>query len=193
MATDRKTEILQAAQRLFRKQGYAVASMRDIASDMQMEAASLYNHIDSKEEILNITCFNLAEKLNSGLEEINDIYFNAEEKLRTAVKMHVKTLTEDLNAAYVFIHDWRNLSEPKLSQFISHRNLYEKGFTTILEEGEKEGAFKEVDNKFAVLTILSSLNWIVEWYKADGKMSPEEIATKLSDFILSGLSKEFRF
>jgi hypothetical protein len=60
----------------------------------------------------------------------------------------------------------------------------------ILKQGENEGVFKEVNNKFAVLTILASLNWVVEWYNPNGGMGATEIADKLTEFILSGLKKE---
>ena len=80
----------------------------------------------------------------------------------------------------------------ELSRFKELRKKYEDGFRQILIDGENENLFKMGDREFAVLTILSSLNWIVEWYnpKASGKSSPEEIANRLTDFILSGLKKE---
>lgn len=187
---DRKAEIQNAAQALFKKSGYAVASMRDIASEIGMEAASLYNHIESKEEILYDICFGLANKLNNSIEEVNDIYFNAEEKLRMAVRFHIETLCEDLDAAYVFVHDWKFLTGKSLEDFKASRDMYEAGIRTIIENGEDEGLFEENNRGFATLTILSSLNWIVEWYKTDGRLSPKEIAEKLSDFILTGLKKE---
>ncbi len=90
----------------------------------------------------------------------------------------------------IFIRDWRNLTGKSLDQFILKRNAYEAGFREIVQTGINEGIFNETDKKFAALTILSSVNWIVEWYKEDGSLSSEQIATKLSDFILSGLKKD---
>jgi TetR/AcrR family transcriptional regulator, cholesterol catabolism regulator len=154
------------------------------------EPASLYSHFKSKEDILKITCFDMADKLELGIAEVNDIYFNAEEKLRIAINLHVKVLTQNLNSAMIFIRDWRNLTGKSLDQFILKRNAYEAGFREIVQTGINEGIFNETDKKFAALTILSSVNWIVEWYKEDGSLSSEQIATKLSDFILSGLKKD---
>ncbi|MFT6743530.1 MAG: hypothetical protein ACJAR8_000068 [Bacteroidia bacterium] len=74
-----------------------------------------------------------------------------------------------------------------LEKFIANRNSYEAGFREIVQTGIDEGVFNETDKKFAALTILSSVNWIVEWYKPDGNLNAEQIAEKLSDFILSGL------
>jgi len=186
----RKEQIIDTAAKLFRKNGYEATSVRDLATEMDMEAASLYHHIKSKEELLESICFNMAAKFSTAIKEVNDIYFNAEEKLRMAIKLHVEIISANQDQSAVFLHEWRSLSEPKLSEFKQMRNKYENGFRIILEDGENENVFESVDKKFAVLTILSAVNWINEWYKPDGTMKPAEIATKLSDFILGGLRKK---
>jgi AcrR family transcriptional regulator len=186
----RKAQIIDTSLEMMCRMGYQGTSMRDIASAVNMEAASLYNHISGKEVILSETCFQMAERLLQGLAEVNDIYFNPIEKLSLAVKNHVKILTENTYAGWVFMHEWRHLSEENRNRFVELRDEYEKGFTTILKQGEDEGVFQDVNNKFAVLTILASLNWVVEWYKPKGGMTPEQIAEKLTEFILSGLKKE---
>jgi TetR/AcrR family transcriptional regulator, cholesterol catabolism regulator len=186
----RKDQIFQTAAKLFREKGFEAASMRDIAAELGIEAASLYSHIKSKDEILETICFRMADEFLTAIAEVNDIYFNAEEKLRMAIKNHVQIIADDLDASTVFLREWRNLTGEKLKDFIGLRNKYENGFREIITLGEDENVFETVDKKFAVLTILSAVNWIVEWYKPDGNMTPEEIAKNLSDFILTGLGKK---
>lgn len=190
LSISRKEQILQTSAKMFKDRGYASTSMRDIATELGIEAASLYHHIKSKEEILEIICFGMAHKLTAAIAEVNDIYFNAEEKLRMAIKNHVQIITENISQSAVFLHEWRSLSEPKLSEFKALRDDYEKGINTILAEGINEDVFADVDQKFASLTILSTVNWINEWYNPTGKMNAAEIATKLSDFIMGGLRKK---
>lgn len=190
---NRKEEIVHIAAELFSQKGYAATSMRDIAEHMKMEAASLYNHISSKEEILHVICFSIADRFINSIEEVNDIYFNGEEKLRMAVKSHVQILTNNLPEANVFLREWRHLNEDNLHAFIQLRDQYEDGIENILQTGMDENVFQEVDKKFAALNILSSVNWIVEWYKPEGKMNAEEVATKLCDFMLTGLNKKQPF
>lgn len=187
--TSRKEEVLRVAQALFKEQGYASTSVRDIAKALEIEPASLYSHISTKEDLLSQTCFGLAEKFLSAIQEVNDIYFNAEEKLRMAIRLHVEILTENLNAAIIFNRDWRSLSEENKAKFIVLRNEYERGIRTIIQNGIDEGLFNESDLQFASLCVLSSVNWITEWYKSDGALKPQQIADKLSDFILTGLKK----
>lgn len=185
----RKEQIFTVAREMIRRNGYQGTSMRDIASALQIEAASLYNHIQGKEDILRETCFGMADKFLTAIAEVNDIYFNSEEKLGMAVRNHVRILTDNLDASWVFIHEWRNLTGHSKPEFIALRDRYENEFLQILQNGEDEGLFNEVNNKFAVLTILSSLNWVVEWYRPSGAMSPNQIAEKLTEFILTGLKK----
>jgi len=183
----RKQEIFETALSLMKKKGYANTTVRDIASAVSMEAASLYNHIASKEDLLAQTCFDLASKFEKGILEVNDIYFDAKEKLRMAIDSHTEILTSNLNASYVFLHEWRNLSPDKLADFKLRRDSYEREFIEILKLGEREGTFSEVDEKFVVITILSTLNATIEWYKPNGSLTPKQVAQKLSDFILNGL------
>ncbi|MES2689429.1 MAG: TetR/AcrR family transcriptional regulator [Bacteroidota bacterium] len=187
---NRKEQLIEAAGQLFRQRGYASTSMRDLAAEVGMEAASLYHHIKSKEEILEHICFGLATKFEMAINEVNDIYFNAEEKLRTAIKNHVEILTANVNHSAVFLQEWRNLTEPKLTEFKELRNAYEKELRIIIKDGVNEDVFEQVDEKFAALTILSTVNWVNEWYNPGGKMNAEQIASKLSDFILGGLRKK---
>ncbi len=189
-ANTRKEQILTAAAKLFHSKGFGATTVRDIASEMNMEAASLYHHIKSKEEILEIICFSMAEKFLTTLHDVNDIYFNAEEKLRLAIKNHVEIITNNLHQSTVFLRDWTSLSEPKLSEFKKLRAEYEQGFKTILSDGVNEDVFDDVDKKFAVLSILSSVNWITEWYNPNGKMKADEISKRICNFVMSGLRKK---
>ena len=191
--SSRKDQIIQVASKLFSKRGYASTSVRDIAEMMEMEAASLYNHISSKEELLHDICFQMADRFINAIDEVNDIYFNGEQKLRMAVKNHVKILTDNLDEAQVFLREWRHLNEENTSVFISLRDQYESGIQNIIQTGMDENVFQEIDKKFAALNILSSMNWIVEWYKPEGKMKPDELADKLTDFVLTGLIKKQPF
>jgi len=186
----KKEQIIVTAAQMFKQRGYQASSMRDIALVLNIEAASLYHYIKSKEEILELICFNMAQKFTSSITEVNDIYFNAEEKLRKAVLHHVEIITEDIDKSAVFLREWRSLPENSLYDFIQLRNHYESEFTHIIENGIQEDIFENVDKKFAVLSILSSVNWINEWYQVDGKMNAEEIAQKISDFVMGGLRKK---
>ncbi len=188
---NRKEQIISAAALLFQQKGYDACSVRDIANELDMEAASLYHHFKSKEELLALICFEMANKLIAAMDETNDIYFNAEQKLHMAIEQHVEIICSELSKSTVFLREWKSLSEPNLSNFKALRNKYENGLKQIISDGIQEDVFDEVDLKFAGLSVLSSVNWIIEWYSPQGKMNPKEIAAKICDFVLGGLRKKF--
>ena len=67
---NRKEMITLAAARLFREKGFPSTGMRDLAGDVGVEAASLYNHIRSKAELLQEICFRVANEFNAQLLEV---------------------------------------------------------------------------------------------------------------------------
>ena len=151
----RREQIIQAAANLFCARGYEASSMRDIATSLNIEAASLYHHIKSKEEILEMICFGMAETFLNGVREVNDIYFNAEERLRMAIRNHVRILTSNLAQSTVFLHEWRSLTGEKLISFKQLRDQYEKGFRTIVQDGINEDIFGEVSKVSRVSNAVS--------------------------------------
>lgn len=185
----RKEEIRHKALEIMKKHGFNGLTMRLLAKEIGIEAPSIYNHIASKDELLESVCFDLAAKFESAVFEVNDIYFNASEKLEMLVKLHVQILCEDLNASSVFMHDWRYLKAERSSEFIQKRNNYENQIREIIQLGVKEGQFNDVDTRFATLTLLSALNSVVEWYKPSGTLTPEQVALQLNQFVQTGLRK----
>jgi AcrR family transcriptional regulator len=186
----RKEEIRQKALEIMKIHGFNGLTMRLLAKEIGIEAPSIYNHIASKDELLESVCFDLASRFESAVMEVKDIYFNASEKLFMLVKFHVEILCNDLNASSVFMHDWRYLKDSSRKVFIQKRNNYELQIREIIHLGIKEGYFNEVETKFATITLLSSLNSVVEWYKPSGSLTPEQVAIQLNQFVQTGLRKQ---
>ncbi len=189
LQSERKTQIAEKATRLFRERGYAATSMRDLASAIGIEAASLYNHVRSKEELLHRICFKLAEAFFQARNEVESLHLAPPLKLRLAIEKHVEVITAQRDASAVFQHEWRHLSEPDLSVFRSMRNEYEDYFANIIREGIKNGHFRPTDEKLSVLSLLSSLNWLYDWYRPDGSLQPHEIAAHQAELFINGIQK----
>lgn len=183
----RKDQIEQTATALFKSRGYAATSMRDLATELGLEAASLYSHIKSKEEILQRICFRMANEFFEGMESARKTPGNPVLKLRAAIKSHLAVLTRQPAASAVFQTEWKHLSEPFLSDFLQLRNAYENHFRDILSAGNASGEFKIADEKMATLMLLSSLNFVHTWYKPEGKLSPEQISETLTHMLLNGI------
>ena len=64
--------IIVEAAKLFKEKGYKAASMRELASAVGVEAASLYNHIQSKNDLLNAICMNVANRYTSNIDQVEN-------------------------------------------------------------------------------------------------------------------------
>jgi TetR/AcrR family transcriptional regulator, cholesterol catabolism regulator len=186
----RKEQVIRKAAELFKQKGYAAASMRDLAQLLGIEAASLYSHIKSKEEILRSLCFDMAAEFRKSLEEVEKQDLPASEKLRRGIIGHIQVMAKDLTASAVFMNEHRHLSQPYLRDFLLLRINYINRFKSIIEEGSKSGEFKKtIDKKLAVMTLFSSLNWMPMWYDPSGLIEPIELGVQLSDMLVNGLKQ----
>jgi len=186
----RKQEIQNEALLMMKEMGFAGMTMRGLARKLGIEAPSLYNHLKSKDELLIEVCSNIALQLETQILEVNDIYFNAIDKLKMAIQGHVNVLTQNITASYVFVNEWRFLPSNEKEIFIQRRDKYESEFRRILELGINEGNLQFQDVKITSLTLLSALNSIVDWFHPDGDLSSDEVAKQLFQFVGSGIKNE---
>lgn len=187
VAISRRDQVIQTAAELFREKGYVGSSMRDLAQMLGIEAASLYSHIRSKEEILRILCFELADKFRTSLQGVEDTNTTWSAKLRLGITGHIAVMADNLTASAVFMNEHRHLSEPYLSDFLRLRINYINRFKKIIEEGIKSGEFVDLDTKLAVMTLFSSLNWMPNWYDPQGIIDPVKLGNQLADMLIDGL------
>src|SRR5690606_4426367 len=186
----RKEQVIRKAAELFRQKGYAASSMRDLAQMLGIEAASLYSHIKSKEEILRTLCFDMAAEFRASLDEVEQQDVTASEKLRRGIIGHIQVMARDLTASAVFMNEHRHLSQPYLRDFLLLRINYINRFKRIIEAGMQSGEFKDtIDKKLAVMTLFSSLNWMPMWYDPVGTIEPIELGRQLADMLVNGLKK----
>jgi AcrR family transcriptional regulator len=188
--TSRKEQVILHATEMFKQKGYAATSMRDLATSLGIEAASLYSHIKSKEEILQKICFEIANEFTSGLDSVDSMDISASEKLRRGIKSHTKVIAKDLAASAVFLNEYRNLSEPYLQEFLLRRINYINRFKRFIQQGIKDGEFGDIDKKMAVMTIFSSLNWMPNWYNPTNELDQEYVSNQLADLLINGLKKK---
>ena len=186
----RKEQVIRKAAELFREKGYAASSMRDLAQKLGIEAASLYSHIKSKEEILQSLCFDMATEFRKSLDEVERQKGPASEKLRRGIVGHIQVMARDLTASAVFMNEHRHMSHPFLREFLLLRINYINRFKDIIEEGINSGEFKDsIDKKLAVMTLFSSLNWMPQWYDPHSNIVPIDLGQKLADMLVNGMKK----
>lgn len=187
--TDRKTQILTSAAMLFSRQGFQAASMRELAEAVGIEAASIYSHYDSKEKLLEAVAVSCAEDFDQSVRPLFTGNLNTRAKFKAMVVAHIEVIARNLESSAVFNSEWRHLKEPALSLYAQRRDRYEAMFRDVIRQGIIENLFRNDDDKFLTLTVLSALNWTAQWYKPEGPYTPAEIGEKLAEIQLKGIER----
>jgi len=181
--------ILDEAAKLFKLKGFGGTSMRDLAAQVGMEAASMYNHIKSKDEILELICFHVSDTYIQQLTEVEQMAATYVEKIRALIGRHIQLMIEDGAAVSVGNNDWKYLTGDTLETFKTARKHYEKGFALLIEQGIAAGELQPVNVSVALFTILSAVRWVELWYRPGRAVTPEELEENIMTILLNGLAK----
>src|ERR671933_1332965 len=185
--SSREEDIHAAALKLFREKGYHATSMREIGEAVGMLKGSLYTYIRSKEDLLAPIFERCTLPLVQEMERIAaDRSLDAREQLRQAIQAHVRQVAEKLDVLTVFVSEWRQLSSESLAGLRAQTEHYVELMVGIVERGIREGAFRPVDPRMTVLGLIGMCNWMVRWYRPDGRMAPDQIAEHFADLLLNG-------
>lgn len=185
----RKETIIKAAAALFREKGYGAASMRDLAEKVGVEAASLYNHIRSKAEILQEICFGIANEFIVYMDEIENSQHTELEKVEKILRKHIQMMITRHERVYVTDHEWKHLPEPYYSNFHNQRRTYRKRFTAIIEKGIQKGEIKHIDAPTAVIILLQSVNGIESWHRSNHRISAAALEENMVSILIEGIKK----
>jgi AcrR family transcriptional regulator len=190
----RRREIDEVASELFHANGYAATSVRDIAKALDIQGASLYAHVASKEDVLWSIVDGAAAAFEAKADEAVADTAGADpvERLAALVEAHVDVVTADPERASVFVTEWRHLSHERRAAIATRRDAYEQRFRAVIDDGLAVGAFRPTDPALAATFILTALNGIATWYRPDGRLSANRIADHYVDLALRSLSEDHR-
>jgi AcrR family transcriptional regulator len=163
--------------------------VRDIARAVDIQGASLYAHVASKQDVLWSIVEHTAERFEAAAEmvEAGDpgaVVFGPGVQLISLVRAHVGVVTDDIERASVFIIEWRALDRLHRDEVARRRDAYEARFRATIALGVQIGAFAAVDPALTAAYILSGVNGLVAWYRPDGRLSAGAIAEAYADLSL---------
>jgi len=200
----RREEIIWAAADVLRRNGYEATTMKDIAAEVKLTAASLYHHFPGKDWLLLAVLEAGLEYVIGQIEPIVRSSKSGEQKLREMIAAHVVNLTGNtaVGAAMVFeIRSLMTIKPPaspaereayddfiaRRDAFFERRDDFEEMFRCVIRQGIEEGAFRPVDVGIFVKMMLGAQNWVGVWYKASGRLSGQQIAEQMADTFLRAL------
>ena len=185
MSSPRRSELTRQAARLFAEKGYHGTSIGDLAEAMGVQKGSLYAHIESKQDMLYETMRDGAAAFHAALDAIPDELL-ATEKIRRALRGHLRVVAEQLDVATVFVREWRYLQGDRREEIVAERRRYEERFRALFREGRDLGELRtDLDEATAALLALSAVNWAYTWLQP-GRPT-DELADRFYALLVDGM------
>lgn len=185
---NRRGDIIRAASRLFREQGYAATTSREIADAVNMRSGSPFYHFKTKHDMLRAVVLEGINKIHAAVQAAMDQTSGKppEKIFRAMLKAHLGQLLGDEGQDYaaVLLHESRHLDPETLADIVRLRDDYEALWTDILKRLKKTKQVSD-DRPITRLFLMGALNWVPLWYKPGGAMTADQIAEELAKWVLS--------
>ena len=181
----RRSELTREAARLFAEKGYHGTSIGDIADAMGVQKASLYHHIESKAELLWEVARDGADAFHAALDDVPET-LGPVERIRAALRAHLRVVAEQLDIATVFVREWRYLDATRREAFVAERRRYEERIRSLFRDGVEQSELRtDLDVNVAALLFLSAANWAYTWLRAG--RDTDELADGFFELLVDGM------
>lgn len=183
----RKEEIIKIAANLFKDKGYNAISMRDLAAEMDMKAASLYNHISGKQEILAAIILEVANEFTKGMNLVFSQNTTSLQKIESLITLHIDITLNYSEALASLNNDWMHLEAQNLTDYIKMRDGYENNFRTIIQQGIESKEIKPHHPEVILFSILSTLRTLYLWQEKRGKLDVNVLKKDMVAVLIKGI------
>jgi len=182
-------KICRTAARVFFEKGYDGASMQDIAKAVGLTKAGLYHHVGSKDRLL-------FEIMNYGMDILDDTVLrnvrniaDPRERLHRAIIGHIDLIVRARDREItVILHENRSLKGALRKKINSRKKDYIQFLEETVAQVQAQGAGNPlVSPRIGAFALLGMINWIYQWYDAEGPIKQNELAQTFADFFFRGL------
>jgi TetR/AcrR family transcriptional regulator, cholesterol catabolism regulator len=183
--SSRRDDLTRIAARLFAERGYHGTSTADLAEAMGVQKGSLYAHIESKADLLWEVARDGAAAFHAALDAVLE-EAPAVERIRAALRGHLRVVAEQLDVATVFTREWRYLEGDRRTAFLAERRRYEERVRALFREGRDRGDLRaDLDDATAARLALSAVNWAYTWLRPGA--DTDAIADRFTDLLVDGM------
>jgi len=178
---------LDAAVGLFSRKGYAATSTREVAKLLGIQKATLYYHVESKEDLLFAICQSSLTQIRNDVETAIGDSQDPLERTQALICSHIESLLRDADEHSTTFTEMHALSEERFGQIMKLRDAYENLVRSELQQAQDAGVLRQdIEAKYLSLALLGIMNRVTVWYRRGGPLSPHQIGRLLSVLFLAG-------
>lgn len=184
----KRLAILRAAARIFAERGYHTTSVAEVAEALGVSKPFLYYYLKNKEDILFACSAMATEQLQAVLEEVRSTPGTAWEKLRLLFRGYARVMSTDFGICLIRSTTPGSLPPGLRDRLYAGRRRLNREVERLVAEGIADGSIRSVHPRMASFALFGAFNWISNWYRADGAMTPEGIADSFLDLFARGMA-----
>jgi AcrR family transcriptional regulator len=181
----RRDDLTREAARLFAERGFHGTSMDALAQALGVQKGSLYSLTGSKQQLLYETMRGGADAFHAALDDVPEDA-PAVERVRDALRGHLRVVAEQLDVATVFTREWRYLEGEYLDEIVAERRRYEERWRAHLRDGVETGGLRvDLDVGATSLLVLSAANWAYTWLEPG--RDTDALADRFTAILVDGI------
>jgi AcrR family transcriptional regulator len=181
----RRHEIFHQAVKVFLKKGFHETSMREIAEQAGIGKSTLYDYFKTKDEVLLYFFEDQINDLTESAQKVALQNIAADERLRQVMKIHLEFLQANKSLFMKLSLEAQRLKLESQKQVQKGRHAYQDLIRGLIEEGIREGAFRNVDPLLSARMLINTLAPVVYTSRPTG--TPQEMMEETMDIFLKGI------
>lgn len=189
----KRDELVRVAAMLFKDKGYNATTLNDIAKSADLDRASVYYYIGSKEEFFKEV---IKSAVDQNIEEVEKLLrvrsLDPVQKLEKLIALLMTSYDECYPYMYVYIQEQMHVVAEEGTSWAQNMaqqtHRFEKAALTLIDQGIQKGLLRtDVVPVLAANAMFGMLNWTHRWHKPEGRYSASEIASSFSKIFLDGM------
>lgn len=182
----KRMEILATAASVFAEHGFAKGTTKDIATLVGLGQPTLYHYVGSKRELLECLYGEISDLMRQVLDDGMNSSHDPAEQLCAVIHNFVTVVSDNPKLFKVFYQELRSISPSlRLSVESAERQFVHK-VSELVNMLQKDGRLPEGSPFVVSEAILSMPIWMYHWYRSEGKLGADEIATVFCSLIHLG-------
>lgn len=182
----------EAGIKLISKHGYEAVTLRALASEVGIQAGSLYNYIQNKQDFLFRLLTSIMEDLLVETDERLAGLKDPRDRLRAFIALHIDFHTRRKDDVFIGNMELRSLLPKHRAKVVALRADYEQRLCQIIRDGKAQGLFKVSDEIIATYAIIAMLTGVCNWYNPKGRLNIEKLTEYYTELVFGALGASFK-